>query len=116
MVGPGGRRYIWMTATAEEPGEDHRIFRREKRKKEGRSVDPQAALVRAEARRKAWSAMIDGVSIRTKADLARHLGVSRARVTQVLGSDAVRTVRADSTPSIHLGTEGRDESAAGGAS
>jgi DNA-binding MarR family transcriptional regulator len=29
--------------------------------------------------------MIDGEAIKTRADLARHLGVSRARVTQVLG-------------------------------
>ena len=35
-------------------------------------------------RAKAWAALIDGESIRTRADLARHLRVSRARVTQVL--------------------------------
>ena len=29
--------------------------------------------------------LMDGVVIRTRADLARHLGVSRAYVTQVLG-------------------------------
>ena len=34
--------------------------------------------------------MIDGETIRTRADLARHLGVSRARVTQVLGAVAHR--------------------------
>lgn len=40
----------------------------------------QGVLARAES----WSAMIDGRAIRTRADLARHLGVSRARVTQAL--------------------------------
>jgi len=30
--------------------------------------------------------MIDGEIIKTRADLARHLGVSRARVTQVLSA------------------------------
>jgi len=39
-----------------------------------------------------WAELIDGVTIRTRADLARHLGVSRARVTQVLG------VRGDRSP------------------
>lgn len=33
-----------------------------------------------------WAAMIDGVGVRTRAELARKLGVSRARVTQVLGA------------------------------
>ena len=33
-----------------------------------------------------WAAMIDGEVIKTRADLARKLGVSRARVTQVLGA------------------------------
>ena len=31
------------------------------------------------------TALLDGVVIKTRADLARHLGVSRAYVTQVLG-------------------------------
>jgi len=31
-----------------------------------------------------WTAMIDGEQVRTRADLARHLDVSRARVTQAL--------------------------------
>lgn len=43
-----------------------------------------------EERAERYLAMIDGEVIRTRADLARHLGVSRARVTQVL---AVRSVR-----------------------
>jgi DNA-binding GntR family transcriptional regulator len=30
--------------------------------------------------------MIDGVTIKTRADLARHLGVSRAAVTKALGA------------------------------
>ena len=38
-----------------------------------------------EKRRLAWAAMIDGVTIKTRADLARHLGVSRAAVTKALG-------------------------------
>ncbi len=33
----------------------------------------------------AWAALLDGTTIATQADLARHLGVSRARVSQVLG-------------------------------
>lgn len=68
-----------------------------------------------EARRETWAAMIDGVHIRTQADLARHLGVSRARVTQVLGKGSVPAVRADSTPSTHPGDAGHDETPAGGA-
>jgi hypothetical protein len=43
-----------------------------------------------EERAERYLSMIDGEVIRTRADLARHLGVSRARVTQVL---AVRGVR-----------------------
>ena len=39
-----------------------------------------------------WAALIDGESIKSRADLARHLKVSRARVTQVL---AVLSVRSD---------------------
>ena len=38
------------------------------------------------ARAQRWQAMIDGDLIRNRADLARHLGVSRARVTQVLSA------------------------------
>ncbi len=34
---------------------------------------------------KRWQAMLDTGQVRNRADLARHLGVSRARVTQVLG-------------------------------
>ncbi len=36
--------------------------------------------------------MIDGEVIKTQADLARHLGVSRARVSQVLSVRGVRGV------------------------
>lgn len=39
--------------------------------------------VRAMAKR--WQAMLDTGQARNRADLARRLGVSRARVTQVLG-------------------------------
>jgi len=65
-----------------------------KKKKGRRRIDPVE-------RARRWSAMIDGVEIRTRADLARHLGVSRARVTQVLCVRGVRggggesAVRAD---------------------
>ena len=55
----------------------------EKEKKKSVVVDP---LERAER----WAGMIDGVEIRNRADLARHLGVSRARVTQVLSVRGVR--------------------------
>lgn len=44
------------------------------------------------ARAEAWAALIDGEVIKTRSDLARHLGVSRARVSQVL---AVHSVHAD---------------------
>jgi hypothetical protein len=44
------------------------------------------------ARAEAWAALIDGEVIKTRADLARHLGVSRARVSRVL---AVHSVHAD---------------------
>jgi len=53
---------------------DDKRGHRTRRKK----VDPAARAAE-------WAAMIDGETIRTRADLARHLGVSRARVTQVLG-------------------------------
>jgi len=61
---------------------------------QGRGVDrtdKRGRRVRREkvdhaARAAQWEAMIDGETIRTRTDLARHLGVSRARVTQVLGS------------------------------
>lgn len=43
-------------------------------------------------RAEAWAEMIDGVVLTSRAELARHLGVSRARVTQVL---AVLSVRRD---------------------
>ena len=43
-----------------------------------RTVTPEERAAR-------WAAMIDGEVIKTRADLARKLGVSRARVTQVLG-------------------------------
>ena len=46
------------------------------------------------SQRESWLAMIDGKTIVTKADLARHLGVSRARVTQVLGPGPVHAVHA----------------------
>jgi hypothetical protein len=55
----------------------------EKEKKKRAMVDPVE-------RAKRWAGMIDGVEIRTRADLARHLGVSRARVTQVLSVRGVR--------------------------
>ncbi len=46
---------------------------------------PVARTVTPEERAARWAAMIDGEVIKTRADLARVLGVSRARVTQVLG-------------------------------
>ena len=44
--------------------------------------DVQAAV---QERRRAWTAMLDCGEVRSRADLARKLGVSRAYVTQVLG-------------------------------
>lgn len=46
---------------------------------------PVRNRVSPEERAARWAAMIDGVKIGNRADLARALGVSRARVTQVLG-------------------------------
>lgn len=45
----------------------------------------------AQERAERYRSMIDGQVIRTRADLARQLGVSRARVTQVLGVRCVRS-------------------------
>ena len=53
------------------------------------SRDSDQITRQREARRAAWAALIDGDDISSKADLARHLGVSRARVTQVLGPGPV---------------------------
>ena len=53
------------------------------------------------ARAERWRAMIDGEQIKTRADLARYLGVSRARVTQVLGASGgaiLRTKKLGRTP------------------
>jgi hypothetical protein len=33
-----------------------------------------------------WQSLIDGGEVRDRADLARRMGVSRARITQVLGA------------------------------
>lgn len=41
------------------------------------------------SRAREWSALIDGRGIQNRADLAAHLGVSRARVTQALAVLAV---------------------------
>ena len=57
-----------------------------KEKKKRVVVDP---LERAER----WASMIDGKVIKTQADLARHLGLSRARVSQVLSVRGVRGAR-----------------------
>jgi hypothetical protein len=53
--------------------------------------------------------LIDGVVIRSRADLARHLGVSRAYVTQVLGP-VVRAVHAPDEDA----PDGRDGATGGG--
>jgi hypothetical protein len=52
---------------------------------------PGKRVVTPEERAARWAAMIDGEIIKSRADLARALGVSRARVTQVLGSFASAT-------------------------
>lgn len=46
---------------------------------------PVARAVSPKEKAERWAAMIDGEVVKTRADLARKLGVSRARVTQVLG-------------------------------
>ena len=46
---------------------------------------PVARTVSPREKAERWAAMIDGEVVKTRADLARALGVSRARVTQVLG-------------------------------
>jgi len=60
---------------------------RRKKKKGGKATEVQGVLARALA----WEAMLGTRGIETRADLARQLGVSRARVTQAL---AVLTVPA----------------------
>jgi hypothetical protein len=62
-------------------------FRRKARKpaKRRKRSSRKSGTLSSEERRELWAAMIDGEAIKTRADLARHLGVSRARVTQVLG-------------------------------
>ncbi len=59
-------------------------FTRVRRGGDAKAV-PVKRTVTPEERAARWAAMIDGEAIRTRADLARALGVSRARVTQVLG-------------------------------
>ena len=54
----------------------------------------------AEERAERYRLLIDGVVIRTRADLARHLGVSRAQVTQVLAVRGVRGRGVDSHPRL----------------
>lgn len=60
-----------------------------KKKKEGRKLGKRKGVGKlrpsAEQTRERLTALLDGVTIKTRADLARHLGVSRAYVTQVLG-------------------------------
>jgi len=73
---------ITMLLTRER--DPHRSTSKVKKEKRERVVvDPVERAVR-------WAGMIDGVEIRNQADLARHLGVSRARVTQVLSVRGVR--------------------------
>ena len=64
-------------------------FSRIKKKKEGEKLGKRKGTgkVRPSVRltRERLTALLDGVVIKTRADLARHLGVSRAYVTQVLG-------------------------------
>jgi hypothetical protein len=65
------------------------VISRIKKKKEGRKLlklRGKIAIRRSvEQTRERLASMVDGVTIKTRADLARHLGVSRAYVTQVLG-------------------------------
>lgn len=72
-----------------------------KKKKEGRKLAKPKGVAKArpsvDQTRERMLVLMDGVVIRTRADLARHLGVSRAYVTQVLGPvvHAVHAERAD---------------------
>lgn len=65
-------------------------------------------------RRLEWLALIDGDRIRSRADLARHLGVSRACVTQVLGPLTGPSMRSAATrPSRRSRAASRDPDDAG---
>ena len=88
-------------------------FSRIKKKKEGEKLGKRKGTgkVRPSVRltKERLTALLDGVVIKTRADLARHLGVSRAYVTQVLGP----TVRAVHAPDEDA-PDGRDGAASGG--
>ena len=86
-TGDLGRSIYWLQAgfrsKARQPTKSGKRVKgtaRTRKRSRGRS-----GTLSREERREQWAAMIDGEAIKTRADLARHLGVSRARVTQVLG-------------------------------
>ena len=66
----------------EQPASFSRSSTKKGRKKKKRGSDGKEIGVLERAER--WAAMLDGDHVKTRADLARHLGVSRARVTQAL--------------------------------
>jgi len=83
-----------------DAGSAHRTIRLEARlkskprsgKSRGRIKASRAPRVHPLERAEAWGALLEDGVVNTRAELARHLGVSRARVTQVL---AVLSVRSD---------------------
>ena len=80
-MGRRGRPVFWCGV----PFQISRI----KKKKEGRKLGKRKGVVKVQPSvqqtKERLTALLDGVTIKTRADLARHLGVSRAYVTQVLG-------------------------------
>lgn len=105
ITGRHGRRVAWLRGSSPLLSNSKK---RKGKKEEGGDALPaaQSGEGRRERLRQTWAALIDGVTIRTRADLARHLGVSRARVTQVLGKGVVHAVHADPAPHAVVGGVG----------
>ena len=91
--GRRGRAVFWCGV----PFAISRIKKKNEGKKVGKRKGTGKLRPTAERTRERLTALLDGVTIKTRADLARRLGVSRAYVTQVLGPavHAVHALRED---------------------
>jgi len=105
-----GRRVGWLVGEPPIHPQLLKKEREERKREEKKKVVARPAV----PLRDRWLAMIDGKTIVTKADLARHLGVSRARVTQVLGAGTVHAVHADPPQHPARGRRARSCAAAPG--
>ncbi len=85
-----------------------------KKKKEGEKLGKRKGMGKARPSvrltKERLTALLDGVVIKTRADLARHLGVSRAYVTQVLGA----TVHAVHAAGVDVRDGGESRAGGGG--